>query len=59
MNAHYLQIITDEDGVECERKDVTPEIRQLQAQVLMLKELLAYTRQVAAELDRRLLEGRK
>jgi hypothetical protein len=59
MNAHYLLILMDDDGIECERKDVTPEIRRLQGEVLMLKELLAYTRQVAAELDRRLLEGRQ
>lgn len=59
MNTHFLQIRVDESGVECERRDVTLEIRQLQQQVVNLKELLAYTRQVAAELDRKLLEGRK
>lgn len=59
MNTHFLQIRVDEHGVEFERRDVTLEIRQLQQQVANLKELLAYTRQVAAELDRKLLEGRK
>lgn len=59
MNAHYLRIMTDDDGVECERRDVTPEIRQLQGQVANLRELLAYVRQIALELDRKLLEGRQ
>lgn len=59
MNAHYLRILINDDGVECERKDVTPEVRQLQAQVANLRELLAYVRQIALELDRKLLEGRQ
>lgn len=58
MNSHFLRILIDDDGIEYERKDVTPEIRQLQAQVLMLQELLAYTRRIAAELDRKLLGAR-
>lgn len=59
MNCHYLRIVMDEYGAECAREDATPEIRRLQAQVAELKELLTFVRQIALELDRKLMEGRQ